>query len=198
MEFIKFSLVFLLISASALAQTIGIQGHTPERFTSKACVDAVYKMKMTQKGPLFGLLNQEFTIDKTGCIINISHHKYLTKEWVIDVCREPIHIKIKSATGTDVAKKTESCANQEKPSETSDFCSQYSEIVNVIQDEGLIFAQGDRDDLGSDHGKTYCAYLLIKRYMEDGVVFSRYTDAPDIFSEKQEPAAASPEDKKSN
>lgn len=189
MEFIKFSLVFLFLSVAASAQTIGIQGHSPERFTSKACVDAAYKMTMSQKGPFFGLMKQEFTIDKTGCIVNISHHKYLTKEWVIDVCREPIHLKIKSATGTDVAKKIESCGNNEKPKDTSDFCSQYSEIVNVIQDEGLIFAQGDRDDLGSDHGKTYCAYLLIKRYMEDGVVFSRYTEAPDIFSEVEKPAS---------
>lgn len=186
MEFIKFSLVFLFISVTAFAQTIGIQGHSPERFTSKACVDAAYKMTMSQKGPLFGLMSQEFTIDKTGCIINISHRKYLTKEWIIDVCREPIHIKIKSATGTDVAKKVDACGETEKPKDTSDFCSQYSEIVNVIQDEGLIFAQGDRDDLGSDHGKTYCAYLLIKRYMEGGEVFSRYTDAPNIFKENSE------------
>ena len=192
MGFIKFSFVSLFLSASLMAQTIGIQGHSPERFTSKACVDAVYKMTMSQKGPLFGLLKQEFTIDKTGCIINISHHKYLTKEWIIDVCREPIHIKIKSTTGTDVAKKTDACVSEEKPSETTDFCSHYGEIVNVIQDEGLIFAQGDRDDLGSDHGKTYCAYLLIKRYMDGGVVFSRYTDAPDIFTEieKASPAPA--------
>lgn len=189
MGFIKFSFLFLLISVSAIAQTIGIQGHSPERFTSKACVDAVYKMTMSQKGPLFGLLKQEFTIDKTGCIINVSHHKYLTKEWIIDVCREPVHIKIKSTTGTDVAKKTGACVSEEKPGEKTDFCSQYEEIVNIIQDEGLIFAQGDRDDLGSDHGKTYCAYLLIKRYMEDGEVFSRYTDAPDIFKENSEAPA---------
>jgi hypothetical protein len=183
MGFVKFNFIFLILSLPALAQTLGIQGHSPERFTSKACVDAAYKMTMSQKGPFFGLMKQEFTIDKTGCIINVLQQKYLTKEWVIDVCREPIHIKIKSATGTDVAKKIESCINKEKPKDTSDFCTQYAEIVDVIQDEGLIFAQGDRDDLGSDHGKTYCAYLLIKRYMEDGVVLSRYTDAPDIFSE---------------
>lgn len=194
MGFTKFSFFALFLSSSLMAQTIGIQGHSPERFTSKACVDAVYKMSMSQKGPLFGLLKQEFTIDKTGCIINISHHKYLTKEWVIDVCREPIHIKVKATTGTDVAKKTDACVKEDKPGESTDFCTHYEEIVNLIQDEGLIFAQGDRDDLGSDHGKTYCAYLLIKRYMDGGVVFSRYTDAPDIFTEPKKASPAPAQD----
>lgn len=186
MGFTKFSFFFLILSTSVFAQTLGVQGHAPERFSARACVDASYKMTMTQKGPLFGLLKKEFTIDKTGCILNVTHHEYLSKEWIIDVCREPIHIKMKSTTGTDVAKKLESCTGKDKPKETTDFCGQYGEIIDVIQDEGLIFAQGDRDDLGSDHGKTYCAYLLIKRYMDDGIVFSRYTEAPEIFRENTE------------
>lgn len=179
MVFIKFSFLFFLTLSFAEAQT---------RFSPKSCLDASYKMKMVQKGPLFGLIKQEFIINKTDCIVHLTHKKYLPKEWIVDVCREPVHIKVTSATGMDVAKKEAECINKDKTKDTSDFCSQYFDIMNVIQDDGLIFAEGDRDNLESDHGKTYCTYLLVRKYLNDSVVFSRYTDVPDIFLEKPKPA----------
>jgi len=175
MVFIKFSFILILTMSSLFAQT---------RFSSKSCLDSNYNMKMIQKGPLFGLLKQEFVIIKKNCIIHITHKKYLPKEWIIDVCREPIHIKVTSATGVDVAKKEAECINKDKSRDTSDFCSQYFTMMDVIQDDGLIFAEGDRDNLNSNHGKTYCSYLLLKKYLNDSVVFSRYTEVPDIFIEK--------------
>lgn len=181
MAFIKFSFLFLLVVNGAFAQT---------RFSPKSCLDAVYKMKMVQKGPLFGLLKQEFVIDKKNCIVHISHKKYLPKEWFVDICREPVHIKVTSATGVDVAKKEAECIHQDKSKDTSDFCSQYFDMMDVIQDDGLIFAEGDRDNLGSDHGKTYCTYLLMKKYLNESVVFSRYTEVPDIFEKAKETAPA--------
>lgn len=188
MAFIKFSFLVLLTLTSAFAQT---------RFRPKACLDASYKMKMTQSGPLFGLIKQEFVIDKKNCIVHITHKKYLPKEWFIDVCREPVHIKVTSATGVDVAKKESDCLHMDKTKDTSDFCSQYFDLMDVIQDEGLIFAEGDRDNLSSDHGKTYCSYLLLKRYLNDSIVFSRYTEVPDIFMDKpkdvQTPIVPTPE-----
>jgi hypothetical protein len=174
MACIKFSFLFLFILSFAHAQT---------RFSPKSCLDASYKMKMTQKGPLFGLLTHEFVIYKKGCIIHFSYKKYLPKEWIVDVCREPVHIKVTSATGVDVAKKEAECINKDKSKDTSDFCSQYFDLMDVIQDDGLIFAEGDRDHLTTDHGKTYCSYLLLKKYLNDSVVFSRYTEVPDIFLE---------------
>jgi hypothetical protein len=141
-------------------------------------------MKMIQKGPLFGLLKQEFEIDKKSCVLHVTHQKYLPKEWYVDVCREPVHIKVTSATGVDVAKKERNCFNADKSRDTSDFCSQLFDLMDVIQDDGLIFAEGDRDDLNSNHGKTYCTYLLLKKYLNESVVFSRYTEVPDIFVEK--------------
>jgi hypothetical protein len=176
MACIKFSL-FVLILISGLAQA-------QSRFSPKSCLDASYKMKMVQKGPLFGLLKHEFLIHKKNCIVHITHNKYLPKEWVIDVCREPVHIKVTSATGVDVAKKSADCLKKDNSRDTSNFCSQYFDLMDVIQDDGLIFAEGDRDNLSSDHGKTFCSYLLLKKYLNDSVVFSRYTEVPDIFIEK--------------
>lgn len=181
MVFIKFSFLVLLTLTSAFAQT---------RFSSKSCLDSTYKMKMVQKGPLFGLLKQEFVINKKDCIVHITHQKYMPKEWIVDVCREPVHIKVTSATGVDVAKKESDCFHVDKTKDTSDFCSQYFDMMDVIQDDGLIFAEGDRDNLSSDHGKTYCSYLLLKKYLIESVIFSRYTDVPDLFIEKTKEAPA--------
>jgi len=181
MAFIKFSFLSILLIGSVSAQT---------RFSPKSCLDSTYKMKMVQKGPLFGLLKQEFIIDKKNCIIHVSHKKYLPKEWIIDVCREPVHIKVTSATGVDVAKKEAECMKKDNSRDTSDFCSQYFTMMEVIQDDGLIFAEGDRDNLASAHGKTYCSYLLLKKYLNDSVVFSRYTEVQDIFMEKPKEVTA--------
>lgn len=175
MVFIKFSFIMLFVMSAAVAQT---------RFSPKSCLDATYKMKMTQKGPLFGLLNQEFIVNKKSCIIHITHKKYLPREWIVDVCREPVHIKVTSATGVDVAKKETDCIKKDNSKDTSDFCAQFFTMMDVIQDDGLIFAEGDRDNLNSDHGKTYCTYLLLNRYLNDSIIFSRYTEVPDIFIEK--------------
>lgn len=188
MAYIKFSFLFVLFISSAHAQV---------RFSSKACLDSHYKMRMFQKGPLFGLLKHEFVINKKACNLTITYRRYFPKEWKIDVCREPVHIKVTSATGVDVAKKTNECINNDKSRDTGDFCSQYFDLIDVIQDEGLIFAEGDRDTMSSDHGKTYCTYLLLRRYLLDSTVFSRYTDVPEIFEgkpmtpvKKVEPVAA--------
>ncbi len=170
----KYSFCLLLAFVALPAQAL-------ERFLPKSCLEASYKNKTVHSGPLFGLLPHELTIEKKNCVITISHKRYLPREWVIDVCREPVHIKVTSVTGTDVAKKTEGCVLLDKSKSSSDFCGQYFDLMDVIQDDGLIFADGNRDSLYTPHGKTYCAYLLLGRYLGDSVLFSRYTDVPEIF-----------------
>lgn len=174
MVYIRFNFIiaFLLLSLSALAQ---------ERFSPKSCLDTNFEMNMSHRGILFGLLKQELNIDKKDCIIKVTHKKYFAKEWIIDICREPVHIKISNSTGIDVAKKTGSCEEADANRETENFCRQYNEMMNYLQDDGLIFAEGDRDSLNTDHGKTYCVYLLLKKYLDEGVLFSRYTTVPNIF-----------------
>lgn len=177
MAYIKFSLLFVFVFMGQI--------HAQERFSPKSCLDSNFNMKMVQQGPLFGLLKHEFIINKKDCVIHVVHKKYLPKEWVIDICREPVHIKVTSATGVDVAKKEAECTTKDNSRDTSDFCAQYYDLMDLIQDDGLIFAEGDRDNLSSNHGKTFCSYLLIKKYLNDSVVFSRYTEVPDIFIEKK-------------
>ncbi len=163
-----------------------------ERFSPKACLEANYTTRIAHKGPLFGLLTHELLVEKKNCVIIVRHRRYLPKEWVIDVCREPVHIKASGATGVEVSKKVEDCRKADKTEAVSDFCSQYRDLMDVIQDDGLIFAEGDRDSLHTPHGKTYCAYLLIERYLADGTMFSRYTDVPELFNGAKPPKEPSP------
>jgi hypothetical protein len=184
MGFIKFNLFWFLMVSQIWAQT---------RFSPKSCLDSAYDMKMIHQGPFFGLLDQEFIINKKNCLIHVTHKKYFPKEWFVDVCREPVHIKVTSVTGgVDVAKKVALCQNFDKSQDTSDFCSQFYSLMDVIQDDGLIFAGGDRDDLTSDHGKTFCTYLLLKKYLNDSIIFSRYTEVPDIFSTDSKKSSMAP------
>jgi hypothetical protein len=155
-----------------------------ERFSSKECLERVFQTKIGFKGPFFGLFNHELVVSKKHCLVTIKHKKYLSKEWMVDVCREPVHIKVTSVTGVDVAKKEFACIKPDKSRDTSDFCAQYFELMEIIQDDGLIFAEGDRDNISTPHGKTYCSYLLLQRYLNDSMSFSRYTDVGDIFTEK--------------
>jgi hypothetical protein len=182
MYFAKFSLLTALI--------ISFNSFAIDRFSPRECLNAEYKTKIEHKGPFFGLFSHELLIVKKGCLITVSHKKYLPKEWVVDVCREPVHIKVTSAMGVDVAKKINQCDQAHKQNDTGDFCTQYDELVETLQDDGLIFAEGDRDHLVTAHGKTFCVYLLLERYLKNRIVFSRYTDVPEIFETPKEEAAS--------
>ena len=46
-------------------------------------------------------------------------------------------------------------------------------MLSIIQDEGLIFADGARENLDADHGKVYCTFLLLSHYLNRGKSFRR-------------------------
>jgi hypothetical protein len=147
-------------------------------FTDNECLDTDYHTEVIHKGFPMGLTMNKLTLKKGKCIITLSHQKmkYIKKEWVIDVCREPVHIK-KGNGPVEVIKRTETCGAKSGDS----FCGQYREMMEVIQDDGLIFAEGEKEDLSSNHGKVYCAYVLLKVYMGDGVVLSRHKTYSKLF-----------------
>jgi hypothetical protein len=173
MQLFNYSFIILFLSFS--------NSYALERFSSKQCLEKNFQTKINFQGPLFGFFDHLLVITKKHCLMTIKHKKYLPKEWIVDVCREPVHIKVSSIMGVDVAKKEHECIKPDKTKDTSDFCSQYFELLDVIQDDGLIFAEGDRDNIDTPHGKTYCTYLLLQRYLNDSRYFSRYTEVESIF-----------------
>lgn len=162
MHLFKFSflaLVMISLSVSALEDN--------------KCLKAQYDVEVMHKGQPFGLLPVILKIKKNGCIVNIYHEhlKFFKNNWTIDVCREPVHIK-KGVGAVSVLKKVSTCKGKAQDA----FCADMETIFQKIQDDGLIFAEGQKESLDSAHGKTYCAYLLAKRYLKDSLVFNRGED----------------------
>ena len=59
-------------------------------------------------------------------------------------------------------KRDKGCTSLEGKKERPDFCRKKEELENIISDEGLIFANGLKEDISSEHGKVYCTYLILK------------------------------------
>lgn len=162
MHLFKFSvLVLTIFSLSSFA------------IEDNKCLKAQYDVEVIHKGQPFGLLPVILKIKKNGCIVNIYHEhlKFFKNNWTIDVCREPVHIK-KGVGAVSVLKKVSSCKGKAQDA----FCADMGAIFQKIQDDGLIFAEGQKESLDTAHGKTYCAYLLAKKYLSDSLVFNRGDD----------------------
>lgn len=169
--------------------TLFFVGHVyAQKFSSKQCLDAEYSTVIKHEGQFFGLIKNELNILKTKCIIEVRYKNILEKKWVVDICREPIHIKLTSKGGQSVYKRALNCT----PASEIEFCIYKKELKDVLQDYGLIFAEGERETLNTSHGKTYCAYTLIKKYLDEGILFSKYDTPVNIFSDVDLPVVISP------
>jgi hypothetical protein len=172
MLWFKCSLVFLIVLNSANAQ----------KFESKECLDDSFSTKVVNDGKFFGLIKNELVISKNICNIDIFYKNILDTKWSIDICREPIHIKLTSKGTQSVQKRLIQC----DASSPTEFCEHWKELKEVLQDYGLIFALGERESLGTAHGKIYCSYLLVSRYLYDGYVFSKYDMPISIYGDLSE------------
>jgi hypothetical protein len=153
---------------------ISINGHP---FTGNECLNKTFQVSISHQGKPFGLSKVNLDIAKTDCTIVLKHEKfkYLKSSWSIDVCREPIHIK--KDGGSDVLKKINECTKKSK----DDFCENRQTLLTIIQDDALIFAEGEKEKMDSNHGKSYCAYLLLKEYLDESKVFNRGQDYYKLF-----------------
>ncbi len=163
MLLLKYSttILFLLVSSSAFSM-----------FSEKECLDAGFTVDVAHKDKItFGMAKTKLKVMKDKCEIIVSHQKlkFLKNQWKIDVCREPVHIKA-GLTGVEVLKKNGNCPNKSAP----DFCEALVKIREIIQDDGLIFANGEKENLTTDHGRIYCAYQLLGGYLDGNRIYSRY------------------------
>ena len=168
MSFLRYSLLFIL---SFNAWSAG--------FSSNECVMSNLQTSVTHEGKFFGLIKNDLKIEKDQCRIKITYHKILETLWDIDICREPIHMKVTSKASQSVYKRENDCHGDK-----SDYCHYLKDLLSVIQDHGLIFAKGDREDIKSPHGQTYCVYRLLKLYLEEGRLFSKYKPNGNIFRDR--------------
>ena len=136
----------------------------------KFCLDQDFGFNISHKVFPFGLFSRKLIITKKKCeiIVRYESYRWIKRAWVIDVCREPLHIK-EGVYSIDVIKKEVPCPNEE-----SDYCESFEQIRSIIQNDGLIFAQGEKEDITSDHGKLYCIYALINKYLSGQEILGRY------------------------
>ena len=180
MRFLKFSLLFVQLAVFA--------------FNGTECFDSTFKVQVRHKSFPFGLLSKTLGIEKRGCELKISHNKwkYMNSKWIVDICRDPIHIKT-SLGSVEVFRKVAKC-NTVK----NEFCNQYRKLKNIIEDDGLIFAEGQKNNLKMAHGQTYCSYVLLKEYLEKGVVLNLGHNYDYILGGVNEEKSNTPADSKFN
>lgn len=181
MWFCKFSLILLIFSSSAFAQ----------KFNSKQCLDSSFDTSIKHDGKFFGLIKNDLKLKKAGCLIDIYFKNILETSWKIDVCRTPIHLKVKSKGTESFYKRSTNCSGSMR----DDFCDYWEDLKETLQDYGLIFAKGEREDLSTPHGQTFCTYLLLERYLADGRLFSKFETPKSIFEKevvKEKPKAPKP------
>jgi hypothetical protein len=141
-------------------------------FDEKECLESQFSIKIThQQGPM-GLFTKKLILEKQKCLLQITEQqlKFFKNAWTVDVCRTPVHIKTQEGT-VKVFKKEGPCYKAIYMN--NPFCLESKKIKTIVQDDGLIFAPGEKESLQSDHGKTYCSYLLLTRYLDESIILSR-------------------------
>lgn len=187
MLWFRYSIIIVLLFSGSL--------WAREKFTSQECLEAKYKTTVVHRGKYFGLLESKLNIDKSECIIEIKHKSILEDTWLIDICREPIHLKVTSKGSQEVYKRLAKCER----SDQLEFCQSARELLGILQDHGLIFAKGERESLGTAHGQVHCVVLLLKKYLNEGILFSKYSHtAIDLFSDEPKEACEIPQKKESS
>jgi hypothetical protein len=141
-------------------------------FSDKNCLKGFFSSTISHKVKPFGVFENVLFVKKNECNITIVHkrYKYLKDQWHIDICRMPVHVKY-GMKAVEVFKKLSSCSELPDANE-SGFCQHYKNLIEIFQDDGLIFAPGNKEDLFSDHGKLYCTFLLLEGYLKQGNVYN--------------------------
>lgn len=167
MLLLKFSLLFLSLSVYS--------------FSGNECFGDAFQVEVKHPSFPMGLLSKTLSIEKKDCEIKVSHNemKYRNRAWTIDVCREPIHLKINSSD-IEVVRKVSDCKNN-----SDKFCKEFQILKRIMQDDGLIFAEGDKTNLESSHGKVFCSYLLLNEYLEQSIVMTKGFDYNYLGTQKK-------------
>ena len=167
MRFLLFSFV-LLASSSTFA----------ELFNGKECLMSDFDVKLSRPLGIFGIFESKLDISKDKCEFSFFLEKYKVQKtrWSIDICRGPVHLK-RGKEPVEVLKRISDC----KGNSTSDYCFAINELILTVQDEGLVFAKGSREDLSTEHGQVYCAFLLMKKYLERGDVLNLSAEEVSLF-----------------
>lgn len=175
MFYLKLSLLFI-IAASSYAQEDSFKP-----FSTKECLDARYNLEVKNDTNYFGLVQTKLNLVKEQCNIKVNYKKIVDVNFKIDICRQPIHMKVTKWKNESVSKRNGECSKGHK----TDYCQYMHELGAILNDFGLIYASGSRENLKEDHGKVYCVSELLKKYLAEGYLFSSVSSTQNIFSHEK-------------
>jgi len=170
----KFKITICLLLASLSFTSSG-------KFSSDECIKSSFGTEIKHNGKFFGLIKNKLRIEKKECILDIHFDNILETHWKVDICREPVHVKVLSKGMHSVHKRSGWCSENDP----SDYCETWSDLRKTMQDYGLIFAEGEREVLTTKHGQTFCSFLVLSKYLGEGVLYSKFDKGQDIFNSKK-------------
>ena len=152
-------------------------------FEGRECLKTNFDIKLVRPLGLFGLFESKLDISKDKCnfILYLEKYKIQKTRWSIDICRGPVHLK-RGKEPVEVLKRISGCQSNS----SSDYCFAIKELILTLQDEGLVFAKGFREELSTEHGQVYCSYLLLKKYLERGEVLNLSSEEVFLFQKTKQ------------
>ena len=132
------------------------------------CFEENFDITVVNRSQYFGIIPLELKLTKDKCDLKLTHGAFLRETVWIDICRGPIHIKLQQFGQVEVFKKTGPCDTN--PS--GQFCRLTRSLWEILENQGLIFAKGERANLKSPHGKTFCFKDLAKGYLDEGKILT--------------------------
>ena len=157
-------------------------------FTSSECILTSFKKKIQLPNKYFGIFKRELFLSKERCLMSLKYkYSFWFSQWEIDLCRDPIHVRYENFFGPELIRKDGECDKGQKNS----FCQTLSNLHDLIDNELLIYSEGERDQISSGHGTAYCLDLLFKSYLVRNFSFSmEQSNNYNIFkNEKIDPAS---------
>jgi len=145
------------------------------------CVRANFDISIEREGAFWGMLPYKLKVSKDRCVIKLVRDNVLKSNWELDLCREPVHLKVYQYFTKKDFLKEEACHDKTK----NTFCRKKDEFIKVIEKEGLVHVKGEREDFSSDHGKLYCLYGLVKDYLNNSILFSMTQDYESLHGQAQ-------------
>ena len=135
-------------------------------FSDEECLNVDLDVKKEMKWNKWFIWKSSLAIKKDKCHIVLTLNKWpwkLNQEILIfDVCREPVHFK-KGSEKSEIIKRNE-----------SSFIQEYRLFEEVFLNKVLVNAEGDKENLSSEHGQFYCSFLLFHNYLSKEKVFGRF------------------------
>jgi hypothetical protein len=135
-------------------------------FDSKTCIESNFSTNVKLVTNFWGMIKPEFSLEKKRCLLSLNYKNILEESWQVDLCKEPIHIKVHQYFSDKVYVKKSNCSE-----EKDIFCKKRKEVLSLIKNQGLVFAKGERSTLDSEHGKVYCFYKLLQKHLDGFKVF---------------------------